>query len=123
MWSREIPCWWFRRKVRRSWSIPAGRGAGRHPNSSFWTAPCRRTFGNGASRLDVVAIMHGHSDHIGGSRAVLKNFRPRELWVGALPETPSIRAVLEYAQSLGIRIVRRADGESFDFGGVRVSVF
>lgn len=75
------------------------------------------------SRLDVVAITHGHSDHIGGTRAVLKNFRPRELWVGALPETASIRAVLEYAQSLGIRIVRRVDGESFEFGGMRVSVF
>lgn len=43
--------------------------------------------------------------------------------MGALPETPPIRAVLEYARSLGIRIVRRADGESFDFGGMRVSVF
>jgi hypothetical protein len=43
--------------------------------------------------------------------------------VGALPETPPIRAVLEYARSLGIRIVRRADGESFEFGGMRVSVF
>jgi competence protein ComEC len=74
------------------------------------------------SHLDAVALTHGHSDHIGGMHAVLNNFRPSELWIGAVPETPSIRGLLRYAESLGIRVVRHHDEESFDFGGMQVSV-
>ena len=68
-------------------------------------------------------LTHGHSDHIGGIHAVLNNFRPRELWIGALPPTASITALLEYVRTLGVKVVRREDGEAFDFGGMQAEVF
>ena len=37
--------------------------------------------------------------------------------------TESINALLSYAQKLGIRTIRREDGENFDFGGLQAEVF
>lgn len=73
-------------------------------------------------RLDVVALTHAHSDHMGGMPAVLRNFRPRELWVAVDPNSAPYRALLDEAASLGIRVRHLRAGERIPWDGTDVSV-
>ena len=73
-------------------------------------------------RLDVVALTHAHSDHMGGMAAVLRNFRPRELWVGHNPPIPAYQALLGEAASLGIRVRSFSAGDTMPFGATAVRV-
>ena len=73
-------------------------------------------------RLDAVALTHAHSDHMGGMAAVLRNFRPREMWVGNNPSTPAYQALLQEANLLGVSVHSMAAGDHFIFGGAAVRV-
>jgi competence protein ComEC len=72
--------------------------------------------------LDVVALSHAHEDHIGGLPALVSDFRPRELWTGATPESGSWREVRQRAAAAGT-IVRPLTGPArFAYGGAEVEV-
>jgi hypothetical protein len=53
---------------------------------------------------------------------VLKNFKPKELWLGVVPPSPALESVIATAQALGIKVVRRWEGDEFGFSAVTVGV-
>ena len=76
----------------------------------------------GIRRLDVVALSHAHSDHMGGLPAVLRNFHPAELWVGNNPRGEAYDALLDEAAGLHVRLRSLRAGDSFPFGPTQVTV-
>jgi competence protein ComEC len=73
-------------------------------------------------RLDVIALSHAHSDHMGGMPAVMRNFRPRELWVSIDPDSAAYRALLAEARELGVVVRHFYAGDRVAWGGTEVTV-
>jgi competence protein ComEC len=76
----------------------------------------------GIRHLDVVALSHAHSDHMGGLPAVLRNFHPDELWVGNNPRFGAYDALLDEAAALHVRVRSFRAGDAFAFGDTQVNV-
>ncbi|HEX3966775.1 MAG TPA: ComEC/Rec2 family competence protein [Edaphobacter sp.] len=72
--------------------------------------------------LDVLVLSHAHSDHMGGMPAVMRNFRPRELWVSIDPNSAAYRALLAEARDLGVTVRHFYAGDQLSWGETRVTV-
>ncbi|MGA8028956.1 MAG: ComEC/Rec2 family competence protein, partial [Bryobacteraceae bacterium] len=73
--------------------------------------------------LDYAVLTHGHSDHMGGLPAVLDNFHPGALWIGAEPETQEWKNVEQHAavDRVAISRLNRASAP-VTIGGAQVRV-
>ncbi len=73
--------------------------------------------------LDYAVLTHGHSDHMGGLPSILDDFRPKQLWIGAEPETAEWRHVQHVAKADGVQILPLRRGvPSVSIGGTQIRV-
>jgi competence protein ComEC len=75
----------------------------------------------GISHLDAVLLTHPHSDHMDGLRAVIANFHPQTLYIGAREEANE-KPLLETAAIHGTQISALYRGEQLSFGPVTLNV-
>ncbi len=73
-------------------------------------------------RLDVMVLSHAHSDHMGGMAAVMRSFRPKELWVGVDANSEAYRALLAEAAELGVAVRHFRAGDGFGWSGMDVKI-
>ncbi|HWE00389.1 MAG TPA: ComEC/Rec2 family competence protein, partial [Bryobacteraceae bacterium] len=73
--------------------------------------------------LDYAVLTHGHSDHMAGLGAVLDNFHPRALWIGAEPETAEWETVHAHAVADRVKIIQlHRTSTPLSLGGTEIRV-
>ncbi len=77
----------------------------------------------GTRRLDVLVVTHGDPDHAGGAAAVMRDFRPREIWEGIpVPNLPAMQALRQQAEAAGIPWRGRLAGDVVRLGDVTLRI-
>ncbi len=75
------------------------------------------------THLDYAVLTHGHSDHMGGLSAIMDNFHPKALWIGAEPDTPEWREVRKTALRDNVQIIALTRGAADrSIGGAQIRV-
>ena len=78
----------------------------------------------GVRRLDYLALTHGDPDHVGGAEAVLRDFRPREVWEGVpVPGSGRLRRLRALAVERGALWRTMQAGEVLRIGDAQVTVW
>ncbi len=73
-------------------------------------------------RLDTLVLSHAHSDHMGGMPAILRDLRPRELWVSLPAHADAFTALLDQAKSLGTTVRFLHAGQQLPWGDEQIAV-
>jgi competence protein ComEC len=71
----------------------------------------------GFQRINIVALTHAHQDHLGGLKAVLKNFAVGELWIGREITSAPMQELERLARERDIPICHEFHGRRFDWDG------
>jgi competence protein ComEC len=67
----------------------------------------------GGRRVSILALSHGHADHIGGAPAVLEDLDVGEVWVPAGAENDlGMRRVIDLAHERGVAVRRMRGGRT-----------
>ncbi len=78
---------------------------------------------HGVRQLDALAITHGDPDHIGGARAIVRDFTPRQIWKGIpVPRHAPSRELLSAVRAAGIDVLRHHAGSRIGDGDLRIRV-
>lgn len=105
----------------RSLLVDAAGGPGRFDVGSRIVAPA--VWALGVRRLDYLALTHGDPDHIAGAPAVLRDFRPREVWEGVpVPAHDPMRLVERDARARGSGWRVAQAGDRLRVGDVEIRV-
>lgn len=84
-------------------------------------APVLRHYGIG--RLGTTVMSHAHPDHAGGLPAILREFRPRDVWDGVpVPRLEARRELFMDAEEIGARWTTIQRGDRLSIDGVEVVV-